>query len=127
MKVNIGKFPKKYTTQRKISVQIDDFDTWSLDHTLALIIHPALVKFKEDSMDVGHPCLCDDLTTCTVDGNVCTCSDKWQEMLDKMIWSFGQIVTDDSDSYTIEQYRAYEVRMQEGLELFGKYFRSLWT
>jgi hypothetical protein len=127
LKVNIGKYPKKFTTERKISVQIDDFDTWSLDHTLALIIHPALLKFKEDSLNTGHPCLCDDPSVCTIEGNVCTCSDQWQMILDKMIWSFEQIITDDINSYRLDQYKQYETRMQEGLELFGKYFRSLWT
>lgn len=126
MKVNIGRY-KKNGGSRTARVQIDEWDTWSLDHTLAYIIHPALVKFKEDSMNTGHPCLCDDPTVCTIEGNVCTCSNQWQEMLDKMIWSFGQIVTDDIDAYGVDEYREYEKRMQEGLELFGKYFRSLWT
>ena len=120
MKVNIGKFPKKFDAQRKISVQIDDFDTWSLDHTLALIIHPALVKFKQDSLETGHPCLgSDDVESCT--SGICGCETKWQEMLDKMIYAFKSII-DDEFSETAE-----EKKIQEGLELFGKYYRGLWT
>ena len=38
-------FDKKFK-KRKISIQIDDYDTWSADHTLSLIIHPLLVKLK---------------------------------------------------------------------------------
>ena len=120
MKVNISKYPKKFTTERKISVQIDDFDTWSLDHTLAIIIYPALVKYKEDSKVTGHPCLgSDDVESCT--SGVCGCETKWQEMLDKMIYSFKSII-DDEFSETAE-----EKKIQEGLELFGKYYRGLWT
>ena len=33
--------------QRKIKIEIDDFDVWSADHTMALIIVPLLKKLKE--------------------------------------------------------------------------------
>jgi hypothetical protein len=46
MKVNIGRYPKG-ETERKISVKIDKWDTWSADHTLALIIAPLLHQMKE--------------------------------------------------------------------------------
>ena len=124
MKVSIGKFPKKFTTERKISVQIDDWDTWSLDHTLAIIIHPALVKYKQDSLETGHPCLGIDMDMCT--SGSCDCNTKWQEMLDKMIWSFEQIVTDEIHEYR-DEYPDYLTRVKEGLELFGKYYLALWT
>jgi len=45
MKVNIKPFPKK-GGRRKINVQIERHDTWSLDHTLAIIIYPALIQLK---------------------------------------------------------------------------------
>jgi hypothetical protein len=122
MKVTIGKYPKRYTTERKISVQVDEFDTWSLDHTLALIIHPSLIKFKEDSMNTGHPCL-----KGVINCEGCTCQTEWLEMLDKMIWSFGEILNDEIHAYDLSTYKEYNERVQEGLELFGKYFRSLWT
>lgn len=32
---------------RKVKIVIDDFDTWNLDHTLALIIGAALKKFRK--------------------------------------------------------------------------------
>ena len=32
--------------QRKIKIHIDDYDTWSMDHTLALIILPMLKQLK---------------------------------------------------------------------------------
>ena len=51
MKVNISKYPKG-SGSRKVSVQIDSFDTWSLDHTLANIIYPALLQLKEQKQGV---------------------------------------------------------------------------
>jgi hypothetical protein len=52
MKVNIGPYTQRRAVReagetRTIEVQIDDYDLWSLDHTLAQIIHPALVKFRD--------------------------------------------------------------------------------
>ncbi len=44
MKVKVGKYPKN--NRRKINVEIDYYDTWSLDHTLAMIIYPALLQLK---------------------------------------------------------------------------------
>lgn len=59
MKVNIGRYPKG-DKERKISVKIDEWDSWSADHTIALIAAPLLVQLKEnkhgsanvDDMDV---------------------------------------------------------------------------
>ena len=126
MKVNIGKF-KKNGKERTVKVQIDNYDTWSLDHTLALIILPALKQYKEDTN--GHPCgLAPDPTQTRVDGcGNCGCEQKWNEILDKMIWSFEQVVDDDIVGYTPEEYKKYNERVQEGLELFGKHYRALWT
>ena len=51
MKVNIGKYPKG-SGHRKISVEIDNSDVWSFDHTLAHIIYPALLQLKEQKQGV---------------------------------------------------------------------------
>ena len=81
---------------------------------------------------------------------------RWTQTLDKMIWSFEQINTDweaqfhsgEHDIYfeTVEGtehsimkygpnnthkfdakgYFKFQDRMQEGFELFGKYYRNLW-
>ncbi|MAI05155.1 MAG: hypothetical protein CMA07_05545 [Euryarchaeota archaeon] len=45
MKVKLGNY--KDDGERKISVKIDDWDTWSMDHTLALIAHPLLVQLRD--------------------------------------------------------------------------------
>jgi hypothetical protein len=109
MKVNIGKYPN-----RKVKVEIADHDLWNLDFTLAKVIHPALIKFRSQL----HSCP----STLTFD--------EWKDYLDKMIWSFEQIVNDEPDEPDItkdnETYLAYHDRIQEGLNLFSKYFRNLW-
>ena len=56
MKVSIGKYPKK--GEQKISVHIDPWDTWSMDRTLALIVHPMLKQLHKTNH--GAPCTDDD-------------------------------------------------------------------
>ncbi len=46
MKVTIGPYPKT-SVDRKISVRIDKFDTWSMDSTLAHIVVPMLKQLKK--------------------------------------------------------------------------------
>lgn len=178
MKVKIGKFPKK-GDNRKIDVQIEKFDTWSLDHTLALIIYPALIQLKETKHGIPNEFVNDvggedyvqqesfDFYKETHNESWEIASKRWDETLDKMIWSFEQILKDDYDSkyhhgksdwdfvesdkqypnpitgkmeptyqmvdkdpsshwYDHVGHRLHEDRIQEGLELFGKYFRNLW-
>lgn len=178
MKVNIGKYPKKASGKRKINVQIDNHDTWSLDHTLALIIYPALLQLKATKQGVpsefaevgGEQHMMQD----SFDFYQETHEDawklgleRWDETLDKMIWSFEQLLKGDYDDqyhhgeakydwvksdklfpnpisgkveetyqmvdknpdehwYDSVGHLKHEERIQEGLELFGKYFRSLW-
>lgn len=43
MKAYIGRYPKG-DKERKISIRIDPWDVWNMDHTLALIIVPMLKK-----------------------------------------------------------------------------------
>jgi len=179
MKVKIGKFYKTHSALRKIDVQIDKFDTWNLDHTLALIILPGLLQLKEekhgvpsDFAEVGGEDYGSqysfDFYSETKDAAFDIGIKRWDEVLDKMIWSFNQLILEDytdqyyhgerdfkfekspSGTYTnpvtgkIEPtyelvdmnpgqhwvdyagLQEHERRIQEGLELFGKYYRSLW-
>jgi len=177
MKVKIGKYPKK-NNRRKISVEIESFDTWSFDHTLAYIIYPALLQLRETKMGIpsdfaiagGEDYMDQQSFDFYKDTNQ-ECFEircqQWNEVLDKMIWSFHQLIIDDYSSQyyhgdidwdwvecdklypnpisgkmeptyqmvdknpdghwlDAEGLRLHEDRIQEGLELFGKYFRSLW-
>lgn len=176
MKVKLGKYNK--LSQRRVDVEIERFDTFSLDHTLAHIILPALLQLKATKM--GVPSEFADVGG--ADYNSQESFDfykeshneafdekvkEWELVLDKMIWSFQQIVFDDYEQLyhhgkpqydwvkTGDQFLnpfngktentftmidknpdehwydhighiEHEKRIQEGLELFGKYYRHLW-
>lgn len=102
MKVNIGRYPKG-DKERKISVQIDKWDTWSADHTLALIIAPLLQKMKEDKQGAPHV---DDVdvpehlrsTAAPSKENDWDTDQnwhlRWDYVLDEMLWAMQQIASD---------------------------------
>lgn len=178
MKIKIGKYPKG-SGRRKIDVQIDNFDTWSLDHTLAHIIYPALIQLRATKNGVPSEIVADvggedyasqdsfDFYKETHNESWDIAAKRWDDILDKIIWSFEQLLKDDYDSlyhhgktdwdwiesdrqypnpitgkmeptfqmvdkdpeahwYDSEGHQLHEERIQEGLELFGKYFRNLW-
>ena len=99
MKINIGKYPKG-NGQRKVNIQIDKFDTWSMDHTLAMIIFPMLLQLKETKHGVPNEIVSDiggenyseqqsfDFYSETYQESFDKACDRWDEILDKMIWSF---------------------------------------
>jgi hypothetical protein len=109
MKVNISKYPKG-NRQRKINIEIENFDTWSLDHTLATIILPALIQLKNTKH--GVPGGFTDRVGGDFDNNLVfdfikeddaevfnQLCDSWDDVLDKMIWSFLQLsIEDDYDN-----------------------------
>ena len=104
MKIKIGKYPthrwyhnflyEKFGigNEPKVSVHIDDFDTWSMDHTLSYIIDPMLKQLKltkhgapiVDNKDVPK-----ELRSEPVKHDICpTHFDKWDWVLDEMIFAF---------------------------------------
>ena len=150
--------------QRNIKIRIDKYDTWSMDHTLALIILPMLKQLKAtkhgsqivDDEDVpvymrhGDPDQCDRWVHY-----------RWEWVLNEMIWAFEQELDedwenrfchgeakyewelisgnedDDTDMYKQVQrnpdyyvdregIRLYNDRINNGMRLFGKYYRGLW-
>ena len=124
--------------KRKIKVHIDHYDVWSMDHTLALIIHPMLIKLKEAKH--GSPSVDpEDAPTIgmgEVDdyGSDSKIHERWDWVLDELIWTFEQL-KDDEEGYRLfykdgvwdhDGRRAYEDRIDNGLRLFGKYYRGLW-
>ena len=130
MKIKIGPHRKN----RAFNIHIDDFDVWSLDYTLACIIHPALIRLKETKH--GYPELWEDgmvthhnydrqLHFDFIDEDVETkyLIDKWNVIMDKMIYSFEQIVKDKLFDIT-DQKQLDEI--QEGIDLFAKHYTSLW-
>jgi hypothetical protein len=131
---------------RRIEVQIDDYDTWSLDHTLALIILPALKKMKNDKMGISFtdledaPQFPDDECTdpdCDFNHASGYSEKRWEYILDEMIFAFEKIADDDWDMELYEnggwteenmaKRREIQERISNGTRLFGKYYQSLWT
>jgi hypothetical protein len=125
--------------QRKVEVRIDPYDTWSMDHTLALIVHPMLVQLKqmnhgyfssdaEDAPSIGKGDETD------YGGNDTLALDRYNWIMDEMIWTFAQLIDTDSEfqfydekiGWNLEESKAYQDRIKNGLRLFGKYYRALW-
>lgn len=142
MKVFIGRYPKG-EKERTVRVRIDSYDCWGLDHTLALIIHPALIRMKADKQ--GAPITDDDdvpdnlkSTAAPPKLNEWDTDDlffaRWDWIMDEMIWAFAQIIDEEvglddkwgpSDE-ELKVFRAWDDRIHNGLMLFGKYYRALW-
>jgi len=97
-----------YRRKRKIKIQIDRYDVWSADHTLALIIHPVLVelkKQKQGSPNVDDSDVPDYLKSTAsppkenewdTDNNHHA---RWEYVLDEMIWAFEQHTHDDCNDH----------------------------
>ena len=124
--------------ERKVKVRIDPYDTWSMDHTLALIIHPMLIQLKEtnhgfgyvDPEDVPHIGKGEEIEN----ENDSFTESRWNWVMDEMIWTFEHLKDDNSydlfysevKGWDREAMNAHEERIKNGLRLFGKYFRALW-
>tara|TARA_Y100000310_G_scaffold297642_1_gene330828 strand:- start:77 stop:634 length:558 start_codon:yes stop_codon:yes gene_type:complete len=119
--------------KRNIQVRIDDYDTWSMDSTLAYIILPMLKQLKEikhGAPDVNDKDVPKKLrsTSAPAKENEWDTDDNWFDrwdwILDEMIWAFSQInkepVTDK------KELEAHQKRINRGFELFGKYYNGLW-
>jgi hypothetical protein len=99
----------------------DDTAYWSLHSYITDIALPVLEWMKKN----GH-------TISIVEGHVTdTFAEKekaWYDTLDKMIKSFQLLKDDDIDCevHNREWYHEKDRQIQEGLELFAKYYRTLW-
>lgn len=129
----------RYWNKRKEYVRIDKSDTWAVDHTLALIIHPVLVKFKQHNN--GFPPIIDlddlpeNLKTIVDTDDVQAGEVQWDWILDEMIWAFEQSADDSWEEqfftsrlikFDKDNYKKHYQRIQNGQRLFGKYYNNLW-
>ena len=83
-----------YRRKRKVEVHVDNYDVWSVDHTLSLIIVPVLKKLKE--VESGHPSV--DNKDLPKELRSKKDEERWNYVLDEMIWAFEQHIHDDSTS-----------------------------
>jgi hypothetical protein len=143
---------------QKVKIRIDRWDTWSMDHTLAPIILPMLVQLKETKHGAPWVAVADvpkelrptkkQLMDYEKDGTTDPKHfDRWDWVLDEMIWAFEQKCRDhwEEDYYgpyieskdkrelfgrfewiDDEGRQKHQERMTNGFKLFGKYYENLW-
>mgnify|MGYP001064062759 CR=1 FL=1 len=140
--------------ERKISVKIDSHDIFNMDVTLGYIVLPMLKEIRKhkhgaplvDNGDVPEYLHRDE----SEHDNMYDIDDhwfqRWDYVIDEMIWTFESILDDDFENkfyvfeddeqstfgskitnYDKEGHMMAEERIENGLRLFGKYYRNLWT
>jgi hypothetical protein len=126
---------------RKIIIRTHNYDHWGADNTIAMIAVPILKdlrKAKQGSPFVDDEYVPDHLksTSCPkpkqydIDDNF---HKRWEWVLDEIIWSLEQ-ASDDSweeqfyknGQYDKNGHKKYNDRINNGLKLFGIFFRDLW-
>lgn len=151
--------------QRSVYVHIDNYDVWGADHSLSLIALPLLEKLKlqkhgaphVDDSDVPESLRSTSAPAKEHDWDTdLFWFDRWEWVLDEIIWAHRQEVTDDpaeaecwqhdvpdacwpypSTGSGIEKLlgnikcddvklQAVQARKQNGFRLFGKYYQALW-
>jgi hypothetical protein len=143
----VNKFLKQIYSKRKrkIKVHIDDYDVWNADQTMALIIHPILVKIRDSkpgSSFVDDEDVPENLrsTAAKPKENKWDTDDfyhqRWEWVLDEMIYAFSTIIDEDfcnqyydheTNFFNKEKYEELNNRANNGFRLFGKYYGGLWT
>ena len=139
---------------QKISVKIDRWDIWSMDHTLSHIVVPMLKQLagsKHGTPFVDDEDVPEELKSTSappkkdeydLDDNH---HKRWEWVIGEMIWAFEQKTRNDweGDYYKYEDdpkemfgmklvwedkegRKAHQERMSNGFKLFGKYYEALW-
>ena len=143
MKVTI---PKPIPGEEHKKIEVDDWDIWNVDYTLACVIHPVLLKYRENL--TGYPELWEDgmITSHNYDRQLHFdifdekverdyLLKKWKDIVDKMCRAFGMIVEKETweDTWLDKSYHESKIReteyyeaIDEGLALFAKYYHNLW-
>lgn len=132
---------------RKTKIHIDRYDTWNMDHTLALIVLPMLKQLKATKH--GSPATDDEDVPehlrSTVAGpkeNEWDTDDLWSErwdwIMDEMIYAFEMELDEDWDLRIYQrepkgwddakfaERKIIADRIANGFRLFGKYYQGLW-
>lgn len=113
--------------KRVVRLTTNKSDSWDIDTLIAPVVLSALKQYRERNL----PCtpggmfveLGIDYTDNPTDEQCKYAHSKWNEILDKMIFAMEKIASDDN-LWEFDEDIAPKV--QEGCELFGKWFTSLW-
>lgn len=145
MKVDIGPFPSATSKKdRKVKIKIDNYDLWSLDHTLAMVIYPAVKLIAKHKVGTPMSMFSDRCHELMQMGTQPTAAlkreytklnkaghKKWQDTLNEIVWTFHQLAEveefEATEGMTRKQEDAYHQRIKDGLHLFAEYYRALWT
>lgn len=117
---------------RKVKIRVDGYDIWSADHTIALIVHPLLLKLKEHKH--GAPLVDDEdvpehlrSTAAPPKENKYDTDDnffkRWDWVLDEIIWAFEQCTKDDKGDdqfYSGEADWTFEKDEDTGHSMMGR-------
>lgn len=128
---------------RKIDyVKIDRWDTWSMDSTLAPIILPMLKQLQATKH--GAPNVSDEDVPEYLRSHMAQPKEnewdadslwhmRWDWVLDEMIFAFEKLNEEDWEqefykgkTWDKENWQKVSDRIDNGLLLFGKYYRALW-
>lgn len=134
--------------KRKVEIQIDDHDTWNAFTTISMIVHPLLVKYRDDLHGAGFvdeedvpehlrvsaaPELTDvEKNNGHVDDNF---HKRWEWVLDEMIFAHAYHANDEAEmmfydeitnKWDNEAEEKTRERVNNGMRLFAKYYRGLW-
>ncbi len=134
MKVKIN-YKEGRDPWEKVDIRIDEEDTWSMDCTLAEIVVPMLIQLRDTTHGYPFDLMHDENIPKDYDNEYDDYDDgkgfeRWKVILDKMIFSF----TEAKDEYktplnqkmSVEAYDIFHKKVQEGFDLFGKYYMNLW-
>lgn len=125
MKAFIGPYKKnKKNTIRNINecdvkIKVHVYDLLNTDMTIAMLIIPLLKKLR--NTNTGCHAVSNKDVPKHLRSEFHFNRDKWNWILDELIWTFTQITHDVIFSPKKEK------RISNGLKLFGKYYRHLWT
>jgi hypothetical protein len=141
--------------KRKTKIRIDKYDTWNMNHTLALLVLPMLIQLKAtkhgspytddedvpehlrsnaDRIKMGDP----DIRETEIWDPDDTIHVRWNWVMDEMIYAFEmeldeewemEIYKREPEGWDDEKFAERKVindRIQNGFRLFGKYYRGLW-
>lgn len=140
-----GRYIVKVKNKKKggLKVEIESKDCWSLDLTLAQIIHPALKRLKKEKQ--GAPSNMPsflavedvpfeeryenhELTPAMQELNKQGFKE-WDDALDKMILAFKLILKREKLMRAKDDFASYNASqplIDEGLALFATYYQGLW-
>ena len=119
MHIHLGPYRKN----RKVLVQIDDYDVWNMDHTLSMIIVEMLKKLKKQAHGYPTDFSDEDIHDDGVNyGGRGGGINAWLKVMDQMIEGFTIMTGDNWPSVAESEL----TKAQHALNLFSHYYMNLW-